>query len=153
MRTVFTLLLTVITIKVVIAQKTDFEPIVLGEAKIIYSNILNQNRDVWIAKPYNYDSRETRYHVLYVLDGRDNFHHIAGMTHFMYRRGVIPPLIVIGILNPDRESDFLPESEIESEMAQTEAGNFDSFLKFLPARFHPSYNRPPLLLQRAFQYI
>jgi hypothetical protein len=46
--------------------------------------------------------------VLYLLDGRSHFRHVAGVVDYLIGKHRIPPLIIVGVDSADRSRDFTP---------------------------------------------
>ncbi len=76
-----------------LAQNADPIPVVAGEQVTIYSEILGEDRPVWIHKPVVYDQTSTAYPVLYLLDGDAHFLHTAGIIQFLSSIGDIYPML------------------------------------------------------------
>jgi len=88
--------------------------IVIGQVDSIYSNILKEQRKIWIYTPTltsgNYDSTK-RYPVLYLLDGDAHFTSVVGLVQQLSQANgntVLPEMIIVGILNTDRTRDLTP---------------------------------------------
>ncbi|UZR98293.1 alpha/beta hydrolase [Chondrinema litorale] len=117
------------------------EPIVIGEKYTIYSNVLGEERAVWIYLPsdYNNDTYAPRkYPIMYFLDGDSHFHSLSGIQQFL-SKGVYasaPQMIMVGILNTDRARDLTPthyynEGKGPKHSFKTSGGgpNFMAFLE------------------------
>ncbi len=98
-----------------------------GKIKKIYSKVLNEEREIFISLPRNYDNSNKKYPVLYVLDGERNFVFSKAVVQFLAASGRMPNMIIIGIPNTMRNRDFTPS---EIEMVK-ESGGADNFLKFM----------------------
>jgi predicted alpha/beta superfamily hydrolase len=92
------------------AKAQENNPFTIGFEISSPSKILGEQRTVWIHIPNsNGGSEKTykgRYPVIYLLDGDANFHTIVTITEFMSSAGLCPPMIVVGILHPDRMTDL-----------------------------------------------
>ena len=81
-----------------------------GSEKSSPSKILGEQRKVWIHIPNsnggNDNTDKGRYPVIYLLDGDANFNTVVSITEFMSNAGLCPPMIVVGILHPDRMTDL-----------------------------------------------
>lgn len=108
------------------------EKIVIGETVTIQSKILNEERKLYIYKPVGYEQSKEKYPVLYLLDGHSGFHHTTGIIWSLRRFGRIPKILVVGILNTDRNRDLTP-----TESYFPTAGGADNFLKFLKEELIP----------------
>ena len=99
-------------------QNAD-NPICIGEKIVIESEILNQNRDIFIRLPENYDISKEKYTVHYILDGEITFYGYSGIVQIKSIAEQIPNAIVVGIPNVDRNFDMNPKEN---------AGNFLRFI-------------------------
>ena len=86
-----------------IAQKAD-NRIVIGTIDTIQSKILNEKRALLIHIPEG--GKGERFPVLYILDGESHFHSAVGIVKQM--AGVIPDMIIVGIINTIRDRDLTP---------------------------------------------
>ena len=82
--------------------------LVIGEVMKIHSKILDEERTLWIHLPDDYTSSTDHYPVLFLLDGSGNFLHVTGLIDFLYKNSLIPSMIIVAVLNTDRNRDFLP---------------------------------------------
>jgi len=115
---------TLLAISVSIAQKSND---VISKTEItIISKILDEERNISIYLPENYELTTQRYPALFLLDGPGNFQHAIGAVDFLSNRGIIPKLIVIAIHNVDRNRDFSP---VYDERIPT-SGGAEKFLDF-----------------------
>jgi predicted alpha/beta superfamily hydrolase len=100
----------------------------------IHSEILNEERELIIYLPEDYHTSKDRYPVLYLLDGRTHFHHGTGAVNFLSTYGIIPEMIVVAIVNVDRNRDFSP---VHVESMPT-TGGAEAFLRFLSEELIPN---------------
>jgi predicted alpha/beta superfamily hydrolase len=100
-----------------------------GKRDSIHSAILNEKRvfQVVLPKGYNPTSAQ-KYDVTYVLDGDWNTRLLSDMETLLGDEGRIPHNIIVGILNTDRDRDFLPTHN-ESNKTSGGSGHFLQFLK------------------------
>lgn len=100
----------------------------LDEKITIHSKVLNEDRTILISLPDNYKKSDKKIPVLYVLDGTTHFRHALGATDYLRRQGLAPEMIVVAIINVDRNRDFSP---VHSDKIPTSGGaeNFHNFLK------------------------
>src|SRR4051794_11383779 len=86
--------------------------IVIGKIDSVYSNILNEQRKIWIYTPdMTSGNLNQRYPVLYLLDGDGHFASVVGMIQQLSQvngNNVYPEMIVVGIPNTDRTRDLTP---------------------------------------------
>jgi predicted alpha/beta superfamily hydrolase len=75
--------------------------------KTLHSNILNQDRKIYISLPENY-SKDTKYPVFYITDAQNlNNFEIANQTLRQQSNfGNFPETILVGIYQSDRNGDF-----------------------------------------------
>ncbi len=86
----------------------DSHQIGIATKHVISSNILNEDRDILISLPEDYEKTTSNYPVLVLTDGKQNIKHAIGSIELLTRTGSIPPLIVVGIKSTNRTKDFTP---------------------------------------------
>jgi predicted alpha/beta superfamily hydrolase len=123
------------------AQKVDLYNFVSNDVTTISSKILNEDRRIYIHVPTD-SSRNKTYPVMYLLDGENHFHLLSAYTDYLSHWGVIPPIIVVGIINVDRRKDLTPsksimnyEGQIDTTYAQS--GGNELFFQFLQKELIP----------------
>lgn len=95
-----------------LAAQEPREPVTIGTTAAIESEILGEERRVLVYLPDEYDEDASAYYpVLYLLDGDFHFHHVTGVVDFLSAHFHIPPMIVVGIANTDRNRDLTPPAE------------------------------------------
>lgn len=97
------------------------------------SDILKQDRRLNIYLPEGYDTAKTRFPVIYVLDGDWRDQHIVPTVRFLNQNEKMPLAIIVGVLNKNREHDFLPDS---TKGAPT-GGGAKNFLRFFSDELIP----------------
>lgn len=113
--------------------------IVIGEVDRLYSEVLQEQREVWIYVPEDLNSTK-QYPVIYVLDASAHFHVITGMLNRLSPLQM-PESIVVGITNTDRTRDFTPTNVSFSRGHKTEtSGGANNFIKFLTQELQPFVN-------------
>ena len=91
------------------AAAQDPEPFLsLGETRELYSNVLDERREIIVGLPAGYEGGDETYPVVYLLDGPSHFHHTTGTARFLARNGRMPNVIVVAIPNTDRTRDMSP---------------------------------------------
>ena len=75
---------------------------------ILHSDILNEDRTIWVRTPHGYESGKDPLPVLYLTDGDAHINEIGNSIDFLVDNGRMPPLIVVGIANTDRTRDLTP---------------------------------------------
>jgi hypothetical protein len=100
----------------------------------LYSQILDEERNVIIHLPRNYDSTK-RYPVMYVLDGSSQDKHIAEKFDILSTVGYSPETIVVGIPNmsgENRQRDMTPPyMRMDIDETDSPFGEADKFLSFM----------------------
>lgn len=108
----------------------------IGEQIFIPSAVLGEDRPILVSLPTDYAFSNARYPVLYVLDGEKSFRHISTLVQFLGDAGKIPQMIVIGIVNTQRERDFAPpaihpDARRRIEPSQGQVSGAEQFTAFL----------------------
>jgi len=112
--------------------------IVIGKKNFIYSNILKENRQIWVHVPGaqgNDIYSKQRYPVLYLLDGDAHFASVAGMVEqlsVINGNNLCPNMIVVGIPNTDRLRDLTP-----SHSGDNTSGGGELFTSFIEKELIP----------------
>jgi len=108
-----------------------------GKRDSINSAVLNEKRILQVILPDDYKAGSTtKYDVLYIIDdwniklGRD-------IQHFIFDEHTMPPMIIVGLLNTDRDKDFLPTHDKGNKTS----GSADKFLKFFKDELIPYVNK------------
>ncbi|NNE35204.1 MAG: esterase [Rhodothermales bacterium] len=124
-----------------LAQSTE-EPsfaVQIGRADSLYSNILQEWRNVWIQMPNSagFDEHQ-KYPVLYVLDGSVHTG-TAGVLHEYYAPGKIPEMIIVGISNQTNRTRDLTPSEVTTRngMNIAQSGGAQEFTAFIREELIP----------------
>jgi len=99
----------------------------------LQSKILNEERVVRVAVPSGYEQSQVKYPLLIVLDAEFEFDDIERVVDFLARNGEIPPCVVAGIENTNRERDMTPQG---MRIPGIEAGG-DRFLDFIDRELLP----------------
>lgn len=106
--------------------------LVIGQAFTLKSEILKEERPIWIYLPESYHRNENKqYPVLYMLDGAFHFHHITGAVQVLAKRNRIPEMIVVAIPYVDdqkRNRDLTP-LPFNGRPPIAEADKFLAFIK------------------------
>lgn len=107
----------------------------------IHSKILNEEREVIIHLPNNYDKKK-KYPVMYVLDGSSQDKHIANKFDVLSSAGYIPETIVVGIPNvggKGRQRDYTPPyMKMDIDEKDSPLGAGDQFLSFMEKELFPN---------------
>ena len=118
----------------------------IGKTVKIKSEILNENRELNIYLPANYqaDSLKT-YPIIYLLDGSkdEDFIHISGIVQFgsFSWINMLPESIVVGIANVDRKRDFTYPSNNQLDQKEfPTSGKSEVFISFIESELQPYIN-------------
>lgn len=133
----FTILISCLPLNV-LAQFTQNaeKQIVIGQVESLYSEVLQEEREIWIHLPDQIDSTK-RYPVIYVLDASNFFYVITGMIKQL-TPWKIPEAIIVGITNTDRIRDFTPTNVPFSRGHNTEtSGGASHFIDFIKTELQP----------------
>lgn len=121
------------SIPICLIAKGGGNGVYIGSTLSIHSKVLDEDRNILIYLPNNYDLTDEKYPVIYVLDGSGNFIFSSSVVNFLSRIGHIPRSIVVGIPNTNRGRDFTPTSVKEIKAS----GGANKFLKFMQSELQP----------------
>jgi predicted alpha/beta superfamily hydrolase len=124
-----TLLLIATVLQISNAQGTG-NPIVIGTVESMYSNVLKEERKLWMYIPKS-NSAQQRYPVLYLLDAESNFNSAAAIIRKMAGRW--PDMIIVGIANTERNRDLTPTKVADYRGS----GGGESFVRFIKNELIP----------------
>ncbi|MHC4128326.1 MAG: alpha/beta hydrolase-fold protein [Planctomycetota bacterium] len=112
--------------------------VVIGARQVIHSEVLGEDRPFTVSIPMGYVRAQTRYPVIYLLDGFSSFHHTVGTATHLASQGRMPAAIVVAIQNTDRQRDFSPPTENPEILSGfPEAGGAARFLDFIRTELIP----------------
>ena len=110
-------------------------PVAIGETVAIRSNVLSEERTLFVAKPAGYEVGAERYPVLYLLDGETHFRFVSGVADFLAANDRIPEMLVVAGASggfAKRRHDLTPPSAAEIDNRFTPgSGGADAFLSFV----------------------
>jgi predicted alpha/beta superfamily hydrolase len=112
----------------------------------VHSNVLNEDRVIWVRMPAASRGKTGRYAVLYITDGGPNVNEIGAVIDFLADANLMPPLIVVGITNTDRNRDLtatragIKHSDGSVEQFPT-TGGADKFLDFIQTELMPEIDK------------
>ena len=109
-------------------------PIVIGQRVKWHSNIMNEDRMLWIYTPDTSLASSTRYPVIYLLDGDGHFLHAAGVVQFLSSNNRMPQMMIVGISNTNRTRDLTPPP---ADTALPGSGGADTFLRSIKEELIP----------------
>jgi len=155
----FLALLLMAVITAVDAQTVKNNQVIIGKTDSVSSKILKEKRKVWIYLPTGYDAAaQTRYPVVYLLDGDGHFASVAGMIQQLSEvngNTVVPQMIIVGIPNTDRTRDLTPtNSMLDPAGKRVEdfktSGGGEAFVSFMAKELIPhidsTYHTAPFKL-------
>lgn len=107
----------------------------------VKSEILNENRRIYVQLPEGYYNEQINYPLLIVLDGEWLFHLAnTNQRYYSYDEVTdqnIPRMIVVGIENTDRDRDYTPTPNSGKDYSFSTSGGADKFLEFLETELIP----------------
>jgi len=108
----------------------------LSDSFVVESEVLGEEREIYVYLPPGHGESGEVYPVVYLLDG-DRLHNVvsAFVQHYS-SRGRIPPLIVVGIESGDRMRDFTSTVRKGRDGGPV-GGGADGFLRFLSEELFP----------------
>jgi predicted alpha/beta superfamily hydrolase len=125
----------VLIINFVLALNTAFAQHTTIISDSIFSEVLNEQREIKICLPEEYKpGSNIKYDVVYITDGETHLDDFLFIYKFAERENFLPPLIIIALPNTYtnkgnmRDRDFLPGRTTDNEKAGG-ANNFIAFLK------------------------
>jgi uncharacterized protein len=131
-----------------VAKAQNEENISIGKKITLFSNILKENRKIWIYNPELTSPNPIagkHYPVVYVLDGDAHFLSTVGMIQQLSQangNSILPEMIVVGIENTDRQRDLTPFLATPDDNIKK-----NPFVNFLEAELLPyvdkNYNTAP----------
>jgi len=120
--------------------------IVIGQIDSVYSGILDESRKIWVHIPesaVNSSSNNSKYPVLYLLDGPGHFYSVTGMIRQLSTNGntVVPEMIIVAIPNTNRSRDLTPSHVdldfFSGDSIQYASGGGNKFLDFMEDELIP----------------
>jgi len=124
------------------------DSITIGSKHHIFSKALNEERNLWVYLPPDYNNKKfapAKYPVVYLLDAESNFHSFTGLQQSLAKGpyAMIPQMIVVGITNTNRTRDLTPTEanrqaffDKKKNMFQQSGGN-KNFIAFLEIELRP----------------
>lgn len=107
-------------------KKEDPKPIGVTEKFQITSEIVNDNYDIYVYMPPNYDKDIGNNQLIIGLDAEFRFDEIATIISEKYSEGSIPPCVFVGIGNSEnRNRDYTPTAFKHGK------GGADNFYQFI----------------------
>lgn len=125
------------------AQKVDLYNSISNEVLTIPSKVLNEDRRIYVHVPKtNSTNLNKSFPVLYLLDGENHFHILSAYIDYLSHWQVIPPIIIVGIINVDRKKDLTPSNSTitydgENDSTLKPSGGNEQFFQFLQKELMP----------------
>ena len=123
------------------AAQAEPTPIVIGQSWALPSAVMGGTREINVWLPPGYGEGETRYPVLYLLDGGttwQDFHHISGLAQLGTVNGTTRDVIVVGIASVDRRNELaLPTDNAELIARYPTQGDSARFRRFVAQEVQP----------------
>jgi predicted alpha/beta superfamily hydrolase len=113
------------------------EPISIGVRTKVHSRVLNEDREILVSLPGDYDQSRFRYPVLYVLDGDSLFLPAVATARFMGDRGLSPQMIVVGVPSGSTRTRDLTPPLAAPDKEYPGGGGADDFLRFMTTELGP----------------
>lgn len=111
-----------------LGAQVEPEAMAVAHRYSLRSDVLGEDRGLWVSLPEGYEDSEERYPVLILLDGRSHVLHTAGTAQFLAREGLMPEVIVVGVENTERMRDMTTTHDEAAPFPTGGAGEFLSFL-------------------------
>jgi predicted alpha/beta superfamily hydrolase len=118
----------------------------VAQRLVVHSTVLNEDREIWVRMPAAAQGKKESYPVLYVTDAGLNVNEIGSTIDFLADAHFMPPLIVVGIANTDRNRDLtpshagVPHSDGTVTPVPTSGGS-DKFLDFIQMELMPEIEK------------
>ncbi|WNH10869.1 alpha/beta hydrolase [Thalassobellus suaedae] len=134
--------------------------IVIGKLDSVYSNILDETRELWIHIPESAKdstSHKIKYPVLYLLDGSSKFSSVTAIVEHLSRNFIVPEMIIVGITNTNRTLDLTPPEVghgiISRNGIQNPSGGGNNFFDFIERELTPYIEKNyPATKHKTFVY-
>lgn len=111
-----------------------------GEKHGIYSEILQEQRTLWIKYPKYFNPESPKaYPVIYILDGETQFRALDAVCNY-YEGHFLPDMILVGISNADHRMRDLTTSEMKMRYGwsvREETGGAETFTRFIEFELIP----------------
>lgn len=104
---------------------------------VVNSKLLKEKRTVWVYNPGNKRESKT-YPVVYLLDAESHFKSVVAMVEHLSVANVIPPMIIVGILHPNRMRDLTPTiADTVTDSRGKNSGGGENFMSFIKNELFP----------------
>ena len=82
----------------------------IGKSEILFSEILDEDRQLDIHLSESYNTSDKKYPVVELLGRNYNFIPTIRITKFLYLNWLVPEMIIAGVRNTNRNKDLTPGS-------------------------------------------
>jgi predicted alpha/beta superfamily hydrolase len=111
----------------------------LGESHTFDSKVMSEKRTIIVHLPSGYEKTKVSYPVLYITDGEIHTTHTRGTVDYLAKFRLIPEMIVVGVVNTDRDRDLRPTPIDKQEDGVIKGA--DRFLKFFSDEVIPMIDK------------
>jgi len=112
--------------------------IVFGERVNIKSELLNQERELLVRLPENYEGSTNRYPVMYLLDGSTHFYYVSAFVKSIAAQKYMPEMIIVAVKNINRTHDLTPSAAVHPYYGPDPVGGgADKFIQFFSEELVP----------------
>lgn len=101
---------------------------VIADSFTIESKIFGESREFFVSLPISYESTDTTYPVLILLDGDQNLEHSVASARMLAKWKGLPETIIVAIPSPNRIRDFTPTADLDYS---NESGGAEQFQRFI----------------------
>lgn len=115
-------------------------PVSVGDTFTVTSPVMGKDRELNVLLPEGYEAEETRYPIIYVLDGgqAQDFPAYATMIRQAIMDGQMQPVIVVGIASEDRQNELTERASDRQILSRwPNHGQSDRFRRFLADEVKP----------------
>ncbi|MFZ6876133.1 alpha/beta hydrolase-fold protein [Undibacterium sp. Di27W] len=145
---IFVFLLSLLSLVGLVHAEEKSENIIVGTIDTIHSNVLNEDRKIWVHVPKPKAGRgpeKSVYPVVYLLDGSDHFHSMMGLMERLCRGDgyPCPEMILVAVTHNNRTRELTPTkagSVMAPEKIQENSGGGEAFSAFLEKELIPYIN-------------
>ncbi len=133
-----------LTIQLLCYAQVKIEKIIVGNKVEFHSKVLDEDRKILIKLPADYNKFKQKYPVLYLLDGEFFFLQATSAVQYLSELGYIrnqpiSQMIVVGIVNIDRNRDYTPTYAPKQKggLEFPTSGKAEKFLEYLKSELFP----------------
>ena len=118
-----------------ILAQVDGDDITIGKYRVLHSQLMDEDRLLFVHLPRDYEDTQLSYPVLCLLyvDIYNYYLDAASIAEKLGSTGEIPPMIIVGVANTNRYRDLLPVKT----RGRNDSGGADNFLRFIEEELIP----------------